>query len=138
MSSTTMKAPSMVPSTPTQVRKSTGFSSMLGISCFWLYPNLGVNGETWNNQLLVPSNAGSIEKDFDGNPLHDFREIPSCVIRRKQGKHCAGSRLEAVDLTSEFVIGKSIHADLDRLAERCMWLRCPQPGIERCPDPVSR
>ena len=111
-----MKAPSMVPSTPTQVRKSTGFSSMFGISCFWLYPNLGVNGETWNNQLLVPSNAGSIEKDFDGHPLHDFREIPSCVIRRKQGKQCAGSRLEAVDLTGEFVIGKSIHADLDRLA----------------------
>jgi hypothetical protein len=85
-------------------------------SCFRLYPNLGINGETWHNQLLVPSNAGSIEKDFDGNPLHDFREIPSCVIRRKQGKHRAGPRLEAVDLTSEFVIGKSIHADLDRLA----------------------
>jgi hypothetical protein len=48
-------------------------------SCFRLYPNLGINGETWHNQLLVPSNAGSIEKDFDGNPLHDFREIPSSL-----------------------------------------------------------
>ena len=66
--------------------------------------------------MLVPSNAGSIEKDLDGNPLHDFREIPSCVVWRKQGKHRAGSRLKAVDLTYEFVIGKSIHADLDRLA----------------------
>src|SRR5258708_17401331 len=72
-------------------------------SCPRCYPNLRVNGETWNNQLLVPSNAGSIEKDLDGNPLHDFREIPSCVVWRKQGKHRAGSRLKAVDLAYEFV-----------------------------------
>src|SRR6266446_9448459 len=50
MSSTAMKAPRMVPSTPTQVRKSTGFSSMLGISCHSF-----ARGQPEIGSFIVPS-----------------------------------------------------------------------------------
>jgi hypothetical protein len=80
------------------------------------HPNPGFDGEAWHNQLLVPPNAVRIEKDFDRNSLHDFREIPGSVFRRKQRKYCAGAGLEAVNFTRESMVGERVYADLDGLS----------------------